>query len=328
MNLESFLVKDVSFKDVASSVYDLAFFASGYEGRCVQAISALDCHAFHEIVVIGFRKPVIEDLRKIHDSIFRKYIGNSFLIENEDLPRKIALTMETAIARAKKDGRPARILIDYSSMHREWYGFMLGFASYLARRYNGLTVDFVYSTGDYPQGYEQMIEKAVLESLAPLVGMEGLSASRNNSIAIFGLGFSPIAGLGALERLQPDKVLCFLASPGVAEEYVEIARRCNEPLIRRSSAVVELPLNSLSGAYRGISELTWPFADRYHINILPMGPKPHILASMLVAQTYKSVGCLYGKIGHQSATNIQGNGTFVVASIIFSNSPDSSGHCP
>lgn len=147
--------------------------------------------------------------------------------------------------------------------------------------------------------------------------MEGLSASRPSSIAIFGLGFSPVAGLGALERLQPDKVFCFFASPGSTEENIAIAQRCNEPLIKRSSSeLLELPLDSLSTTYRGLCELAWPFVDRYHINILPMGPKPHVLASMLVAHTYKPVGCLYGKVRHPSESNIVGNNKYCIGSVL------------
>jgi hypothetical protein len=316
-DMPNFVIKDLLVDEVAQRHYDLALFASGYEERCTQAILTLDPRAFSDCLVIGFQKAVLPCLRELNDRVFLDRTGKKPTIESQTLSITLAKLLTDAVTRATKEGRTASILVDYSSMRREWYGFVLAFLSHLATPDTMVTIDFLYSFGVYPHGFEHTIENAVLESIVPLAGMEGLSASRSSSIAIFGLGFSPVAGLGALERLQADKVFCFLASPGSTDENIEIAKRCNEPLIKRSSGpVLELSLEILSSAYRGLCELAWPFVDRYHINVLPMGPKPHVLASMLLAHTYKPVGCLYGKVRHPSATNIGGNHRYCIGSVV------------
>lgn len=313
-----FGVKDITLDDVLSTDYDLAIFASGYEQRCTQCISLVDPARFRDSIVLGFKTPVISELRTRSDLTFNARLNREPLVETDNLPQLLSQRLTAAISNAAQQGRSPRILVDYSSMRREWYGFILAFMTHAAHPTSNSAIDFLYSFGDYPPGYQESIECSVLESIAPLVGMEGLSASRSSSIAIFGLGFSPIAGLGALERLQPDQVFCFLADPEGADEYIEIAKKCNESLIRRASGqVIELPLGSLSSAYRGIAELSWPFIDRYHINILPMGPKPHILASMLTAQTYRAVSCLYGKVRNSHGIDIPGNGKFSIGRVSF-----------
>lgn len=316
--LTNFIVKDLTFADVQSKYYDLAIFASGYEKRCTQSILALDSNKFAQVVVIGFSKVVAPNLRRRNDNVFLERTGS--LPRNDkdvDLPLYLLELLSNVTREANQADRPARILIDYSSMHRQWYGYILTVMNHLLEPRPIAELDFLYSNGVYPQGYESSVENAVLESISPLPAMEGLSASRSSSIAILGLGFSPIAGLGALERLQPDRVYCFVANPGSDHEHVKTALRCNRPLIEKASALVELPLYSLSTAYRGLTELTWPYVDRYHINILPMGPKPHILASMLVAQTFRSVSCLYGKIDLPSGPDIEGNGQYCIGSVVF-----------
>jgi hypothetical protein len=316
-HVPNFAVRDLTISDVAGRVYDLAIFASGYEARCTQAVSLLDPKAFRSAIVIGFQKPVLPELRAVNDQVFIERLGQSPTIEGDDLTVNLANQLTALVERAGSESRTVSILVDYSSMRREWYGFVLSFLGHMANPGVTISVDFLYSFGVYPPRYELSIEKAVLESIVPLPGMEGLSASRASSIAVFGLGFSPVAGLGALERLQPDKVFCFLANPGSADANVETTKRCNEPLIKRTShPLISVPLGNLAAAYRALCELVWPFVGKYHINILPMGPKPHILASMLVAQTYKPVGCLYGKVRHPSGSNIGGNGHFCIGSVI------------
>jgi len=315
--MPDFVVKDLVLDDVVRKNYDLAVFASGYEERCTQSIKALDRDRFTEVLVVGFEKIVLPELRQQHDRVFLQRAGQQPTVEDQDLPIVLAKRLTDAVNRATQERRLARILVDYSSMRREWYGFILAFLCHLADPGVEVEIHFLYSFGVYPPGYDRAIEAEVLESIVPLAGMEGLSASRPNSIAIFGLGFSPVAGLGALERLQPDKVYCFFASPGSTDENIAIAKRCNERLIKRSSRdLLGLSLESLSSSYRGLCELVWPFVDRYHINILPMGPKPHVLASMLVAHTYKPVGCLYGKVRHPTESNIVGNGEYCIGSVL------------
>ena len=320
--MPNFLIEDFGIDDVCRCEYDLAIFASGYESRCTQSVQVLPPGIFKKCFIIGFKKAVLPELREKHDQVFAQRTGQQPTLESQELPVVLAKHLTEAVSNAAIEGRSARVLVDYSSMRREWYGFVLAFLGQLAASGKGVTIDFLYSFGVYPPGYEESIENAVLESIVPLAGMEGLSASRASSIAIFGLGFSPVAGLGALERLQPDKVLSFFASPGSSDEYMAIAKRCNESLIKRSSGEpLELSMESLSAAYRGLCELAWPFVDRFHVNILPMGPKPHVLASMLVANTYKPVGCLYGKVQHPSGVDIVGNRRYCIGAVHM-NRPD------
>ncbi|NMG75951.1 hypothetical protein [Aromatoleum diolicum] len=309
-------VKDQILEDIVSTNYDLAIFASGYEQRCSQCAEALDFSRIKKCLVLGFEDEVIKESRRINDDIFRAKTGSDPVIAGSNFVQILCNVIFESVSECFSRGQKAKLLIDYSSMYREWYGYALSLACELVSSGGEIEIDFVYSAGVYPENYRRALEEIVLESIAPLMGMEGLSASRSSSVAILGLGFSPVAGLGALERLQPDKVFCFLASPASYDRYVLVSRDSNECLTRRSSAVIELPLLSLSGAYRGLVELTWPYVDRHHINILPMGPKPHILASMLVAKTFRSVACLYGRIKTPYGIDVVADGRFGISKVM------------
>lgn len=301
-------VADVGFENVTASHYDLAIFASGYEQRCTHCAEKLDFSHIARVLVLGFEDSVIVESRRHNDSIFLEKTGAMPTIAGANFAQILGREIYACVSECVTKGRKPRLLVDYSSMYREWYGYALSLACELVSSIGEIEIDFVYSAGAYPENYRKALQGVVLESIAPLVGMEGLSASRSSSVAILGLGFSPVAGLGALERLQPDDVLCFLASPASDDGYVSVSRNSNECLIRRSSSIIELPLLSLAGTYRGLAELAWPYVDRHHINVLPMGPKPHVLASMLVAKTFRSVACLYGRIKTPYGIDVPANG--------------------
>lgn len=307
LNLE-IRVKDIGLDEILSEQYDLSIFASGYEERCTHFIQKLRPLQLQNTLVIGFKDSVLPDTRIKNDKIFSEISSNIPLIPGSQFPTVLSDKLIAAVSQSYDQNKSPKILIDYSSMCREWYGYALSVLCQITQPNKPIQIDFVYSPGRYPESYKESLDHAVLESLAPLIGMEGLSASRPNSIAMLGLGFSPVAGLGALERLQPEKVFCFLAGLGSQDNYLELTRERNKRLIRRASAIVELPLLNLSSAYRGLVELAWPYVDRYHVNILPMGPKPHVLASMLVSKTFRAVSCLYGRVKTPPGTNVQADG--------------------
>lgn len=301
-------VSDISLDEIQLERYDLAVFASGYEERCTHFIQKLKSPQLQNILVLGFDDSVLPDTRTENDKIFKEITGISPLLPGLNFPTLLSDRIISAVSKAYNKNKTPKILIDYSSMCREWYGYALSVLCQLVCSDKPIQVDFVYSPGRYPESYKASLDHAVLESLAPLIGMEGLSASRPNSIAMLGLGFSPVAGLGALERLQPEKIFCFLAGLGSQDNYLELTRERNKRLIRRANAIVELPLLNLASAYRGLVELAWPYVDRYHVNILPMGPKPHVLASMLASKTFRAVSCLYGRVKTPPGTNVQSDG--------------------
>ncbi|MFA6472503.1 MAG: hypothetical protein WCU00_10720, partial [Candidatus Latescibacterota bacterium] len=56
--------------------------------------------------------------------------------------------------------------------------------------------------------------------------------------------------------------------------------------------VLELPLASIEVCYRHLAETIAPHRPDGEITLVPMGPKPHVLASILIAMRFQEVACL------------------------------------
>jgi hypothetical protein len=127
-----------------------------------------------------------------------------------------------------------------------------------------------------------------------------------------------IAALCVLDHLEADTVYAFLACNGARTDYIARTRKENEGLInhRKTVATLEMPLTSIESCYRRLAETIAPHRPDGEITLVPMGPKPHVLASILIAMRFPEVACL-----RVSATpdglDVKPNGEIVATRVIF-----------
>ena len=281
-----FKVLDIDFDSVCEEQYDISIFASGYEARCIHIPQKIDPHKVDTPLVFGFIEEPLSGSRPNNDEFFKDRWNQK--------PFPLSVDGDKPIYRKLHElthslDRPIRILLDYSSMSRHWYATVLNWARF-ASSGKDVIIDFVYAMGKYEEEKKPM----VIRSMTSIQGCEGRAYRLRQSIAVFGLGFHGLATLAVLEQLEADIVYAFLAAPGSSEGYVEKARQINKDLINdhRTRAVLELPLASVERCYRLLAETIAPHRPDGEITLVPMGPKPHVLASILVAMRFQEVACL------------------------------------
>ena len=181
-----------------------------------------------------------------------------------------------------------KMVVDYSSMSGHWYAAILNWAIHSLGQ-TDIEIDFLYSVGEHKTNVPPFEISAIL----PIPGCEG-GVGLYRSVSVFGLGFDGLATLCVLDRLEPDDVYCYLASPAAYEDYPGKARGENEELITQyAKATVGLPLSSVEQTTRLLAELIAPHRNRADITFVPMGPKPHVLAAILLALRFEETSCLH-----------------------------------
>ena len=304
-------VTDYSFEEVTRNEYDVAVFASGYEARCTfvpQKLEALSCKTS---VVIGFEDLAETEPRKEHDAYFKQHwncepeissSGNDFVVQSK------------LNALAKTGASTNRILVDCSSMSRLWYSGILNWAKY-GNSSDETLIDFVYALGKYYDTDSPMI----IEDMVSIPGCEGGARQSLQSLAIFGLGFNGWASLSVLERLEADDVFAFIASPGASSNYPDRVQELNrdflaEPRVRQD--LVQLPLRSIETCYRCLSELVASHRLSHNVTLVPMGPKPHILASILVSMKFPEMSCMRVSAKRSCPEVVEPTGEIIAARVI------------
>lgn len=274
---------DLSFERVKSESYDLALFASGYEARCTFVASQLDARTVRQAIVLGFSALQDHPDRQRHDDYFAsRWAPRQHVIDGSDDGSIYPLLQ----AGMPQGTRSAKVLVDYSSMSRLWYAGVLNWARFACDA-EEIALDFVYAAGEYPEGDTPKVIRDIL----CIPGCEGGPAPLYRSVAVFGLGFDSLASLCVLDRLEPDLVYSYVAE-GSRPEYGQRVREANAEIIALSKATLELPLKSVEQAYRYLAELIEPHRADADTILVPMGPKPHVLAAILLAMRFPQVSCL------------------------------------
>lgn len=282
----SIRVLNRDFEAVCSEEYDICLFASGYESRCTNIASQVKKEAVTQPLVFGFTEEAKTENRIKNDKFFSGTWGCEPILLSGDDEKPIydCLNHYTQAV-----DRPLRLLLDYSSMSRLWYTAVLNWARFAASGRN-VTIDFVYSIGEYKENQHGF----VIRDMVSIPGCEGRAYRLRESVAVFGLGFHGAAALCVLDHLEADSVYAFLASPGSKPDYVRKVRDLNKELIenRKMKHVLELPLDNVESCYRTLAETIARYRPDGEITLVPMGPKPHVLASILVAMRFPEVACI------------------------------------
>jgi hypothetical protein len=125
-----------------------------------------------------------------------------------------------------------------------------------------------------------------ITEIIALPGYEGALPRPNGMVAIFGLGFETLKPISVAERLETQSMLGFIAAPGAFPDYADLALHQNRDFIEHylKETPLRFPIRQPTKLYRALSEIVTPYIDRnFNVHIVPLGPKPHVLAALLVA---------------------------------------------
>lgn len=292
-------VNDLSFEELSSTEYDLSIFACGYEERSI-FFPGLFSSSSSKVIVFGFSDSAENSDYKLNSAFYlhsSRYKVDPIVLEYRDV-NKLFTTLLDAVENSVVDPADSfKVLVDYSSMPRLWYSEILNFI----KSYDfGVPVvcDFVYSVGEHVKAYSgsQLSDPIVLP------GCGGISTYNKETVGIFSLGFNEGGPICLHRKIEPDKTFSLIARPGALEDYTEKAIQCNKVFLESCSmGTVYAPIDSVERSYSILREMFYPYLQVASVVMVPFGPKPHALASILAAMNYPEVACLYSSMGGSGA---------------------------
>ena len=174
------------------------------------------------------------------------------------------------------------VLIDYSSMSRVWYAAIILWFREAKILQPCLT--FIYSEGKYTE--ETARKEVVIGDIRTVPGCEGEAYKHSRTASILGLGFYGYMSLCVCEQMEPDIIYTILTPENPVEGFDIAGQEGNKELINRAAGCFYVPLLSVESAYRCMMDIAAQhLAENDEVTIVPMGPKPHVLAAILVALT-------------------------------------------
>lgn len=303
-----------SFSDLPTETdyYALAIFSSGFERRATFIAQNFNRYATKRVLVLGFEAQLDVLSRQENDRFFSAWAGSILNCSEVDDDKVLFSALDDA-AQTNQDG-PLRILVDYSVMTRAWYGAILTWARFATLSHN-IEIDFVYASGKYMGDFRPL----AISDIISLPGFEGTSGGFRRTTAIFGLGYDKYATLAVYDRIEPDRVYCCIAERYPDDEASLKALKENDVLVESALKVIKLPLIDVPSAFRLLADQILGMDRSTHIVIVPMGPKTHVLVTLLVALRMPWITCLHARGSRTAPVQVEADGTIALSRVTFCN---------
>lgn len=177
------------------------------------------------------------------------------------------------------------VFIDISSMPRAIYGALLIEAYRRSDLVNSIT--FAYVPGQHGEGIDGARQ---LDGLRPLTGLEGQSNHDGETALILGLGFDGSLAEAVVDLLQLDHYSLFYGASPDKPEYTDRTEETNRWLLQLAELVEATPVGDIGGTVSAISRLCDWYSTSHDVMIVPLGPKTHIVASIIVSLLRPAIG--------------------------------------
>jgi hypothetical protein len=305
-------ITQLAIESVNWTEYDLIILASGFEARGTHLIKIVPKVVYSKCIVLGF----FDDKKKLsRETNDKEYEKRGFSIIEFPSGGGYELFLKNTLEERvlKKVSVKFRVLVDYSVMTRDWYGYILTWMAH-SRMATAAEVDFVYALGSYEGNFEPMH----IRSIDSIVGFEGICAGPRSTAAFFGLGYDGNATLAVNELIEPDEITCLISDYGDLDHAESKVEQSNKEIIRLSAKpALRIPLAHIQEIFRALHGVFSAVPSDYQTIAVPMGPKPHVLATMLVALLLPKVTVLHAKGSRCNPVEVRATGELSVARCSF-----------
>ncbi|MCY1059056.1 hypothetical protein [Nannocystis sp. SCPEA4] len=278
--------------DLSSRTFDVAVWAASYEARSRWLTTSKFCPSARRWYRIEFTT-----YRDVLDAPINLELGLGDLLGGR--PGNAGwdgywtnLWREMICVERERIGRPFRIFVDYSSLPKAVYGpLLMEVFGHCRGKVESLSL--VYVPGRHAAGVDG---SRCIEGIWPLIGTEGRSLHLDSPAFVLGLGYDGILAEAVLDLFRIAHFSCIYADPGVEEGSVARTQEANVGVLERSEIIATCPATSILEACERLEWISEWYRGRRDVVLLPLGPKPHVVAAILVACANPSYGLRFPKV--------------------------------
>ena len=266
-------------EDFKKTSIDFFIVASGYESRARTQAEKYAIQAKNKIA-LGFSSEKDDIIRKQNDKILSK-LGFSISIINGEESTNIKLfKIIKEIEKYALGQGHTNILIDYSSMTRNWYSYLI-YGLISIKNKCKISIYLGYSHAAYvPYDGHQTLNRIV----APLFGYCDLNVPNKPTALIIGLGNEPNRIYGLKQYFDAVQYI-FYTDKSYNEKYSKEIEKLNSEILNETNPrnVFKFPIHDLIYTNYILKNLCHTLLKDFRVVIAPCGPKPFALLAMINA---------------------------------------------
>lgn len=273
----------VSISELHTEKFDYIIAASGYQKRCTYLAENLDIDGSDNLV-ISFNEKTKSALRLENEKIFQK-LGFDAIKTAPDEHSDIESMMQR-ICRGKVS-RTLNILVDYSCMTKVWCAAIIKYLlknDFHAERIN---IYFSYT----PKKVNALSQKFRLKSYAPLIFNGEKSLKKKPVALIAGLNSNLEMMKELIDELKPSATYAMIPFFQHDGEYNQKIIDNNAPILKTipSEKIIKYPAERPDQISSMITSLCLDLRLDSNVILIPQGPKPFSLVSILFSVRYPDV---------------------------------------
>ena len=307
-------VTDISCEEVATCRYDWLVVGAGSESRSTHVATELARkHVYvKRILVLCF--PDVK--AKVRRSILSTVKQLSSEVEEVELESDAHDKLYQILNERFLSEKVEAILVDYSGMSRVWYAAILFWFYQVEKALSSVRFIFLYAEGIYAKDFVN--KNVVIKEVRAIPGCEGLIYRQAPTTLVLGFGFYGYASLCVCDQLEPDELYTFSTIEEPLKRFPIDKQEGNQELETRALMHFKIPMSSVEMAYRCLSNVTvMQKINGNELILVPMGPKTHVLAAILVALSNRDV-CVMRVRHDQYPNDVKPEGKIVACEIRFS----------
>lgn len=294
----------VNSEEILNEEFHLFLAASGYEKRSI----------FIPSKKIKARKNIVLKFKENNNNPTRKKNDKFYKIQNFEHIEISGNESDNIISCIKKciekiEDFDIKILIDYSSMTRIWYGAIIDFFNNYSTN-KKISLYFLYTQALFSPPPKVENQNYFFE---PIKGFSNLSIPNKPTALILGLGYEKRRAFSLKEYFDAEEVYVFLTDENSAPDFhKEVCSRNQELLSKLNTGYIfKYPINDMSYTRKLLYDLCRRLLNDFRIVIAPCGPKPFTLISMTVASMLPNIDVwrISGNKGYDKANREPSNQT-------------------
>jgi hypothetical protein len=318
--MELIYAHQVDSEQLVNTNFDYFIAASGYENRSTFLVDNVKIDARNRLV-LAFDNNKNFLFRENNDSKFTS-AGFTFIEESANRNDKITAVLEN-ICHESSGCNSLRILIDYSCMSKYWYASILSYFIAKDLSIGGAEIFFSYTSAKFSEPLKPHGMKMLNSPMGLLKA--NVKAGKPRAL-ILGLGYEKYLTSEIIKKFDYKSIYAFYSDPAIDSRYPERVVKNNKKILKLLPAnhIFKYPIEDLKQTDSLLIALTMKLRLDHQVVILPAGPKPFTLSSLILASRYPDIEVWTIDNGHfPAAYNNDPIGIPMVYKLFFSNDEDS-----
>jgi hypothetical protein len=305
----------VPFEELLNENIDVMIAACGYESRSSHLVQLSHFNATKKIALL-FNEEKEDVNHKKNQAIFNEKGFECFNLSSGSTDE-----IESVLNEICANGKDSvKLIVDYSSMTKLWFGAIINYFAFNELEYNNLTVYFCYTPEHFVP--PAAVKKAFSNPL-PISTIKPQKNKEKPIALIIGLGHDERKVEFLCDFFKPADVYFFLPNPSFDDDYTVLTRNNNKNILSevKPTHLMHYPVSNVEEIDSRLTSMCMSLRLNYRIVLISLGPKTFSLASFLLNVQYPDIE-IWNMSSAEQCIDLKPAGVPIVYKAILTNEDD------